>query len=111
MNEIIRKRKSIRKFDLTKLDTATLNTVRMHIDSITPLFGHIPYSIEIAENGKIHCYRKKANSVFGSFTNKLSSIDMGIALCHIAQESKGFHFAQDPDPPVRKGCIYTGTIS
>ena len=64
----------------------------------------------IADNNKIHCYRKKSNSAFGFIANKLSSIDMGIALCHIAEESSDFHFDKDTEAPVRKGLIYTGTV-
>ena len=64
----------------------------------------------IAENGKIHCYRKKANPMVGFLYNKLHSIDMGIALCHIADGSDGFHFSKDPDAPSRKGHVYMGTV-
>jgi len=64
----------------------------------------------IAENGKIHCYRKKANPILGFIYDKLACIDLGIAICHIAEESESFSFAKEKDPPVRKGCIYTGTV-
>ena len=230
MNEIIRKRKSVRKFDLTKLDADTLKNVHKQIENITPLFPNIRYSIETAgktkglfnikaphyllfgsekkegsyenigfigqqmdlflsgsglgscwlgiakpgkkessvlpfvicmafgkpaeplhrslsefnrkpldvisegvderleaarlapsgmnaqnwhfaaENGKIHCYWKKTNSAFSFITNKLSRIDLGIALCHIAEESRDFHFVKDADAPVRKGWVYAGTV-
>jgi len=64
----------------------------------------------IAENGKIHCYRKKPNPLLGLMFNKLGCIDMGIALCHIAEESDGFSFVKESNPPERKNCIYTGTV-
>jgi nitroreductase len=63
----------------------------------------------IAEDGKIHCYRKKLK--FGLATARLGSIDMGIALCHIAKESEKFNLIKFPDASVRKGCIYMGTVS
>jgi len=61
----------------------------------------------IAENEKIHCYKRK--SLLG-FMDKLSSIDIGIAICHLAIESSGFHFVKDVDIPVRKGYAYIGTV-
>ena len=60
----------------------------------------------IADKGAIHCYRKK--SLLG-FMNKLASIDIGIAICHIEAETEDFHFTHDPDAPVRKGYVYAGT--
>jgi nitroreductase len=230
MNEIIRKRKSIRKYDPVKLDTATLDQVREQIGKVTPLYPNIRFSIEIAdktkrafginaphylvfgsenkeganenigfigqqldlflsesglgscwvgmakpddkedsalpfviciafgkpaeslyrnisefkrkplteisegsderleaarlapsamnaqawyfvaEPGKIHCYRKKSNPLFGFVMNKLGSIDMGIALCHIAAQSDGFRFTKEIDAPARKGYVYLGTV-
>ena len=64
----------------------------------------------IAENGKIHCYRKKSNSLLGFIYNKLHTIDMGIALCHIAEESDGFSFTKESEVPARKGYVYMGTV-
>jgi hypothetical protein len=52
MKEIIRKRKSIRKYDMDKLDTTTLDKVHDQIKSLLPLYPDIPYSIEIAEKTK-----------------------------------------------------------
>jgi len=60
-----------------------------------------------AENGKIHCYRKKVPL---EFMNKLSCIDMGIALCHIAEESDNFSFVKEAGAPALKKFIYTGTV-
>ena len=230
MNEIIRKRKSIRKYDLTPLDDITLKTIREKIKNVKPLYPDIRYSIEIinktkgmsgvkaphylifgseekdgayenigfigqqldlffsgsglgscwlgaakpedkeasalphvismsfgkpdeplyrgisefnrkpmseisegtdgrleaarlapsgvnaqnryfvAENDKIHCYRKKPNPLFGFIFNKLGYIDMGIAICHIAEESDNFTFSKETEVPVRKGCVYVGTV-
>ncbi|MCL2361993.1 MAG: nitroreductase [Defluviitaleaceae bacterium] len=64
----------------------------------------------IAEGGKIHCYRKKANPLLGLMFNRMHTIDLGIAICHIAEESKNFSFIKETNPPVRKGCVYTGTV-
>jgi nitroreductase len=227
MNEIIRKRKSIRKYDLTPLDVSSLETVRVQIEKVKPLYPDIRCSVEIinktkgmfnikaphylnfssedkdgalenigfigqqldlffsasglgscwlgaskpdsktesdlppvlgmafgkptgslhrsiaefkrkpladisegtderieaarlapsgmntqnwyfiADSGKIHCYRKK--SILG-FMNKLACIDMGIALCHIAEESGDFNFAKEADAPTKKGFVYMGTV-
>ena len=230
MNEIIRKRKAIRKYDLAPLDAATLEKVRERIGKVTPLYPDIRFSVEVtsktkgmlgvkaphylifgseekdgslenigfigqqmdlffsefglgscwlgmakpeekedsalpfvicmsfgkpneplhraisefnrkplseisegtderleaarlapsginkqswyfvAENGKIHCYRKKPNPLLGFMLNKLGCIDMGIALCHIAVEREGFKFKKEADIPARKGFIYMGTV-
>jgi len=64
----------------------------------------------IAEGTKIHCYRKKANPLLGLMFNKMHCVDIGIALCHIAEESENFRFIKDPSAPERKGCVYTGTV-
>jgi len=64
----------------------------------------------IAEGGKIHCYRKKANPLLGLMFNRMHAIDMGIAICHIAEESEVFRFENDPSAPVKKGHVYTGTV-
>ena len=61
----------------------------------------------MAEGGSIHCYKKKA--LIG-FMNKMGYIDMGIALCHIAEESEGFSFAKEEGIPERKGYVYIGTV-
>jgi len=52
MNEIISKRKSIRKYDPTPLDDAVLDKVRTQIQKLTPLYHDIGYSIEIVGRTK-----------------------------------------------------------
>jgi nitroreductase len=52
MNEIIRKRKSIRKYDLNPLDAAILEKVRAKIEQVKPLYPDIRYSIEIVNKTK-----------------------------------------------------------
>ena len=64
----------------------------------------------IADNGKIHCYRKKLNPLKALMLDKLSCIDMGIAICHIAEESGDFKFDKKSDSPIRKGLVYMGTF-
>jgi hypothetical protein len=64
----------------------------------------------IAENGKIHCYRLKSKSLLKSMFDKMHRIDMGITLCHIAEESTEFSFTKEADAPTRNGCIYVGTV-
>jgi len=65
----------------------------------------------IADEGNIHCYRKDSGPLLGFIYNKLSCIDIGIALCHIAEESSDFRFLKEQGVPVRKGLIYIGTVS
>ena len=64
----------------------------------------------VAEDGRIHCYRKKASPLLGFFYNKLHCIDMGIALLHIAEESESFHFSKEAHVSERKGHVYMGTV-
>lgn len=64
----------------------------------------------IAENGKIHAYRKKPNALLGLFAGSLGEMDLGIALWHIACESTEFSFVKEENPPVRKGFLYAGTV-
>ena len=64
----------------------------------------------VAGDGKIRCYRKKTKPGFGMIYNKLHSIDMGIALCHIAEESGNFRYVAEADAPAKKGFIYAGTV-
>ncbi|MCL1829660.1 MAG: nitroreductase [Oscillospiraceae bacterium] len=230
MNEIIRKRKSVRKYDLTPLDASVLDKVRAQIEKVAPLFPDIRFCAEIAnnvkgifnvkaphylifgseekdgafenigfigqqldlffsesglgscwlgmakpeektasalphvismsfgnpaeplyrelsefkrkplseisdgtddrleaarlapsamnaqnwyfaaENGEIRCFRKKTKSVLGFIYTKMHSVDMGIALCHIAKESKDFYFIKEENVSERKGYVYTGTV-
>jgi len=65
----------------------------------------------VAENGKIHCYRKKANPLLGFIYDKMHCVDMGIALCHIAEESAEFCFVKKENIPDRKGYVYAGTVT
>ena len=231
MNETIRKRKSIRKYDMTKLGINTLEKVKAQIDSLVPLYPGIRYSIEItdkvrglfnvsaphylvfgseerdgayenigfvgqqldlffaenglgccwlgaskpqekeasslpyvicmsfgkpaellhrdlsefkrkalsqisegtderleaarlapsginlqgwffiADNGKIHCFRKKPNPITGLMLGRMSEIDLGIAVCHIYKESDSFKYEKEAVAPVKKGFIYMGTVA
>ena len=52
MNEIIQKRKSIRKYDPAPLDSIILDEVRGQIDKLKPLFPDIRYKISIANKTK-----------------------------------------------------------
>ena len=52
MNEIIRKRKSIRKYDQAALDEGVLAEVREKIAGIKPLYPEIRYSVEIVGKAK-----------------------------------------------------------
>ena len=61
-----------------------------------------------AQDGRIHCYRKK--TLFDFMMNRLGCIDIGIAICHIAQESENFSFGKESGAPGRKGFDYMGTV-
>ena len=52
MNETIRKRKSIRKYEMTKLDNNTLEKIKAQIDNLVPLYPDIRYKIEITDKTK-----------------------------------------------------------
>jgi len=52
MNETIRKRKSIRKYDMAKLDNSILEKLQEQINTVIPLFPNIRFSIEIADKTK-----------------------------------------------------------
>ena len=76
MNEIIRKRKSIRKFDMTALDTDTIGKLQSFIDSVNPLVPGITYSITFAEKTKglfnikaPHYLIFKSDTADGSYEN------------------------------------------
>jgi len=61
-----------------------------------------------SKDDKIHCYKKK--SLLG-FMDKLSSIDIGIAIFHIASESENFSFSKETNVSEKKGYLYIGTVS
>jgi len=52
MNEIISKRKSVRKYDKTPLEIEILDRVGVHITKLKPLFPDIRYSVEIVSKTK-----------------------------------------------------------
>jgi len=85
------------------------NDVRLEAARLAPSATNAQNWYFAADNGKIHCYRKKSSSPLGFIYNKLHCIDMGIALCHIAEESDGFDFAKETDVPERNGHVYMGT--
>jgi len=64
----------------------------------------------VAEEGKIHCYRKKPNPIVGFMLGKMGEIDLGIAVCHIYKESDSFKYVKEANAPTKKGYIYMGTI-
>ena len=52
MNEIIRKRKSVRKIDISHLDSPTLEKVRAQIYNCAPLYPRIQYTVDVANKIK-----------------------------------------------------------
>ena len=83
---------------------------RLEAARLAPSAVNAQHWLFVATNGKIHCYRKKANPLLGFIYDKLHCIDMGIALCHIARESDDFHFSKEAGVSERKGYVYTGTV-
>ena len=65
----------------------------------------------VAESGNIHCYYKKPGPLLGFMMNKMTRIDLGIAICHIAEESADFRFEKKTGTPERKGYVYAGTVT
>ena len=63
----------------------------------------------VAEPGKIICYRK-IPMMLKMIYERLSVIDIGIAICHIALESENFSFEKETGVPDRKGMVYVGTV-
>lgn len=51
-HDVIRKRKSIRKYDMEPLDAGTLEIVATQIKALRPLFPNIDYAVEIANKTK-----------------------------------------------------------
>ena len=62
----------------------------------------------LSKDSVIHCYYKKPNPMLG---NRLARIDIGIALCHIYEESEVFSFSAEKDAPEKRGYIYAGTVT
>jgi len=50
MNEIIYKRRSVRKFENSELDSDTLKKIQDIIDKAKPLFPDASYSVEIVKS-------------------------------------------------------------
>lgn len=63
----------------------------------------------VARYAHIDCYRKNLGSVGNAMLGKLSRIDIGIAIRHIAECTPDFRFAQE-NAPERKCWIYVGTV-
>lgn len=64
----------------------------------------------IADNGCIHCYVKNPKPMLKRVMTKLGRIDLGIAICHIFEESNNFEFDVIENAPNRKGYEYIGTV-
>ena len=63
-----------------------------------------------ADRGKILCYLAQSAGLIGLLAKKLKHIDIGIAICHLAQKSDGFKFIYESHVPYKKGYIYVGTV-
>ena len=74
MNEIIRQRKSIRRYDKTPLDDGTLDKVRERISNLTPLYPELPYSVDIANKTKGLLVQGSGASTFLVFRGEESPV-------------------------------------
>ena len=52
MNEIIRKRKSVRKYDMAQLDASDIEKVNALVKNVKPLYPDIAYTIEMVNKTK-----------------------------------------------------------
>jgi nitroreductase len=68
----------------------------------------------VAQNERIHLYRKKLNAVRTLLYNKMNQVDIGITLCHLyiasLEQEKPFSFSQEKKPKGLKGYHYMGTV-
>jgi len=102
--------------DITEFKRKTLETIceghdeRLEAARLAPSGVNAQNRYFVAVDGKIRCYRIKPNPLFGFALKKMGSIDMGIAICHIAEESESFRFIVEADAPARKGCVYMGSV-
>ena len=64
----------------------------------------------VAQEGCIHCYRKKHGMLAAAMKHTINCIDMGIAISHIAVKSDEFRFEKLSAFPERSGYLYVGTV-
>lgn len=83
---------------------------RLEAARLAPSGINLQFWYFIADGEKIHCYIKPPVALLGPVFKKMNRIDMGIALCHIAQESKNFKYVNDVHVPFRKNCVYVGSV-
>ena len=62
----------------------------------------------VARYGRIDCYRKRYGPFLRPLLGRFSRINIGIAICHVAECTQDFHFTVD-SVPERNGWIYVGT--
>jgi len=86
------------------------NDQRLEAARLAPSGVNLQNWYFIADSGKIHCYLKKPNPLIGLMLGKMGRIDLGIAICHIAQESKNFSFTEEPNAQQHKGFEYVGSV-
>jgi len=68
----------------------------------------------VAEDEKIHVYRKKLSLLKLRIYDRMNQIDIGIAICYLwlscLNYNKPFDFVKLDSPPERKGFVYLGTV-
>ena len=64
------------------------------------------------EDGKIDVWRVIRGGLMRRAFEKMNRVDMGIALAHLyAANVDSFRFFMAEEPPQRKGCVYTGSVT
>ena len=64
------------------------------------------------EDGVIHVWRVIRGGLLRRAFERMNRIDMGIALAHLyAANTESFRFFMAEEPPQRKGCVYTGSVT
>ena len=94
--------------NLTEISTGS--DTRLEAARVAPSGVNAQNWLFEAVNGEIHCYRKKPNPLLGILLNKMSYIDVGIAICHIATVSENFKFKKLDDAKEVKNCTYIGSV-
>lgn len=86
---------------------------RLEAASLAPSAHNTQPWYFLCRENRIHCFQPQPSLITNLFLKKLLSVDMGIALCHLAVASAHFglpfRFERIADPPQSEKGIYLGT--
>jgi len=105
---LYRKESDFKRKSLSEISTG--NDPRLNAARVAPSGTNAQNWFFAAHDGVIDCYRKKPPALLNMLLGNMSYIDMGIALCHIAEESGTFNYIKRDDVLVKKGFEYLGTV-